>query len=354
MIRVRIKSQLIEFNDLDDDCNYEVNQYPLIQSLSYIQWGDSELRILDKNNMIDWEIYSYNDLSHDIFKLCYNKINLETYLIFMESKYKMITLDQLKNLKLIQLFDCVKHIDDRYIIKHRAESNPEYYYNNSEFLLKFKFAIIFFNYDVILKYINTPELLIGFTQILPLTLFEKLLLKITIPGPMLTNVYNLITEKFANYPYEQLNIINIFFQSQSFSFDFIKSKLYSPASYDTWVNIIKYQKITNAELLLLMYDNKIGKTICNIICQHKYLDMQFIEENSINNNILDINLILTHQPLSYEFVKSHHTKLNLNLLTKNNNIKFTITELNTDGIFHEPQYIIINNISHCDKIIFID
>ena len=60
MIKIKTGSRVLEVIGLNDDCNYEINQQPVITALSYVAWGFKELKLLQV--IINWDIYSDNDL----------------------------------------------------------------------------------------------------------------------------------------------------------------------------------------------------------------------------------------------------------------------------------------------------
>ena len=65
-IIINLKRGIIEFKNLNDDCNFILNSNDIKHSLNYIDWNVSELKLLCKYKFINWEIYSYRDITKKI------------------------------------------------------------------------------------------------------------------------------------------------------------------------------------------------------------------------------------------------------------------------------------------------
>ena len=353
LVRVYVKTKTIEFINLNDDCNYEINNPPMnnssttdiriIDSLNYILWSLSNLKILVRYNLINWDIYSNNDLEMEIIKYYTNEINVDHYLKFIELKYKTITdalVDKLGILRFTKNFDRILHT--------RCQQSKNFYLTNTNFLINFKFTIDLYNANDVLKYINKSILLKEFIPILPLPMFERLLHQITIEGDLIECIFISIAQRFANYAHEKNNIIDVLFATQELSFDFIKRGHWT---FNNWKSILQYQNFSDEQLLNIINNNQYGLTLVQLICTYRKLPTSFIENNLKS---LDMRIVSRYQPLTYEFAKRFHTYLDFSELLKNTNISFSIVEVNDGGILNGLQYVITKNINACSDVVFID
>lgn len=348
MFTIKLKSRTIELPDLNEDCNFMLQscniensskyQNVILSTLSFIEWDLINLGTLNDHDLIDWQIYSSNDLSEEIIQQYMNRIVFSNYLSFIERKYKIIPDSHISRIEFLSSTD----LNNQLVLKNAAQSKPDFYYTK-QFLSTFKFTVDTMNLNICKKYINDPRLVSEFVLYFPPDILEHYVKTLSFNADDLKK----IADTFSGL--ERNKIWNIIFQHQQLSFSFISSKTWT---YNIWITILVHQKISNEELLFLA---KIpaGKTIMQLACKFKELHEDFISENW---SILDIDLITQHQNLSYDFVRTNIHRIKIESLTMNQKIKFKIVEVpNDDEILDIPnKYIIINTPAEKNNILFID
>lgn len=338
-IIIKVRSKKINVLNLNEDCNYELNQYEISKALSYIKWPSNELKILNKSSLIDWSIYSTYDLTLENFIQFGDQIDFDMYLSSIEIQYKTI------NYKIIEKINTLSNITN--ILKKHILKNKSFYFECTDFLKQFKALFDLYNLDDVLKYINTSDLLLEYVEILPLSFFDRILNKFYLHKISLgENLCKLIIQRFATHKLDQENITKIIFSTQLLSFNFIVSCQWS---YEVWISIFKSQDFTEDQLLQLLRTTSIKI----IISKYARLSEFFIRNYSKH---LDMNSVIEHQELSYEFVKEHYKSIDFALLSKNKKVKFTILNTNTNSELDNIHYIISKetHISSIPGIIFID
>lgn len=352
-IVIKLKSRTLEILSLDEDCNYVLQSCNLDESskyssvilsvINFITWDLATLKILSEADMIDWNIYSSFDLSFEILKEFINRIHLDKYLTGLESKYKTLPIDGIEKLKLFIGAD----INNQLLLKNHAIANPSFYYEGA-FLSEFKFAIDIMDVGVCKRYICTENLINEFIQYLTPTVLEHFIRNISLKE----NTILRIIEMFEHNILERNRMWNAVFQYQRLSYSFIlRGALSNSWSYDVWISILSHQKLSDNELIELFRSSS-GRTIMQLSCRYKILSESFI----LNNwEELDIPTILKYQPLTYEFVKTHHSKIDLSILSENQILPFKIVKIVGDDIIDGPiDYIIVNNPNEKNNVIFVD
>ena len=354
-IIINLKSRTVKIPDLNEDCNFvlqscnlEENQskyYNVILSiLSYIGWPFEQLKILDANNMIDWNVYSSHDMDESTIKMFMFRIDFNLYLKQLKTKYKVLPADAYDKIK---IFIC-NNLANQTILRNHAILNPEFYYNEI-FLKEFPFAFNTLDVNLCAKYINTNTLVDKFIYYIPPTVFDHLIRNIRLTESILKKISDIFEVNALEYN----RIWTLIFEHQKISFSFIMTGALSNIwSYNTWVTIMTFQNIENNELLKL-FKTPAGKTIMQIACTHRNLSEEFINDYW---DLLDIKTLLLHQSLSYNFVKSHIDKIDLSIMTNNQKLKFKIVEIiDTDEIIDSPtKYVIINEPDKHSSVLFID
>lgn len=350
MITIDIKSRTLIFNNLNKDCNFILQtcnlkhelsyQNVILSSLNYIEWDTTKLKKLSDNDMINWQIYSARDLSEEIIKSSAHRILIDKYLKFLETKYKTIPASHINRLEFLSGIN----INNQIILKNTAQLNPNFYYTQL-FLSTFKFAIDITNIEICAKYINTNELINDFIPFLSSQILEYYIQSIS----MNLETLKKIADTFNYNNLDRNRIWSLIFRYQKLPFQFIKIGNWT---YDNWIVILKYQTITNEELLDI-FSLPAGKTILQLACKFKDLDEKFITDNW---DILCVNIILQNQCLSYEFVKRHIDKINIEMLIGNHKNKFTIVEIPSENeiIDISNKYIIVNSQTEKNNVLFID
>jgi hypothetical protein len=333
-ITIRVKSKEIVLSNLNDDCNYEINKYAL-SALSYINWSLSELKMLNKSSLIQWEIYSSNNYHIDIYETFAPFIKFDIYLAYVEQQYKQVNSDILK--KIIIMVYLHNNME---ILKYHIVNNKYFYFSYQPFLLEFRELFNIYDYDDINRYISA-DVLIYFIDLLSLPNIERLLNRLSVSE----EVCDAILNRFSRYPYCRHELSKIIFTTQSLSFSFIESREWS---YDSWITILENQNLTNDNLMHLLKKINIMKYL---VSRYGKLSEEFIT-NSIS--YLDKDVISEYQKLTYEFVKAHHNIINFELLSLNTNLNFSIYEVNKESVLESPQYIIINPNNQTKNVIFID
>lgn len=332
-ITIRIKSKILCFNHLNDDCNYELNQYGVVCIINYINWSISELKILNKASLINWEIYSIHDHFFEIekFEAFAEFINLNTYLQSVENKYKNI------NLKIIEKIYAIA--DHSTILKYRISKNKAFYFGNVDFLKRFRSHFDAYNLEDVLKYITSEEILEIYMDLIPLSFFDIILSKMQISSISCKN----IILRFSYYPHEQEQISKRIFATQVLNFNFITQNTWS---HDVWKIILQHQTFSHEELLGLLQKNN---NMRYLISRYATLNEEFI---TTNLSLLDIEALVEFQELSYNFVKNHKQLIKFDLLTTNNKIKFTILQTTASSNIDEVRYVVLENAIKSDVVFF--
>jgi len=356
MIVINLKKRSIEIPDLNDDCNFvlqtcniqDLTYKNIIQSaLSFIAWEYDKLDILDNYELIDWDIYSFNDLDFELLNKKINTIKFDRFLAFIEQKYKILPIEYIQKIKIfIDKPDEKTHIElNKTILKTRTAANKEFYYC-SDFLKTFSFVFDTLDDNVCKKYLMTKELVNIFLDHVSPNVIKHFIQTIVLDEDIIHRIIEIIDEKNE--------IFNIIFEYQKLSYEFIlKGATNKLWSYNNWIKIMKNQ-ILNENELFELFKLPSGETIMQICCQYKKLNEIFIKKYW---NILNQILIQKYQLLSYEFVKNNIELFNLKLLSTNTLLKFKIIEINDndDSLVEIPsKYIIINEHNNYDRIIFVD
>jgi hypothetical protein len=354
-IIINLKFRTIEIPELNGDCNFvlqscnlEENQPKycnvILSILSYINWPIDQLKILDKNSMIDWNIYSSHDIDEPAIKTFVSRIDFNVYLQQLELKYKVLPADANDKIK---IFIC-NNLANQTVLRNHAIANPEFYYNES-FLKEFPFAFNTLDINSCVKYINTNGLIDKFIYYIPPTVFDHLIRNIRLTELTLKKIADIFEINALEYN----RIWALIFEYQKISFSFIMTGALSNSwSYNTWITIMTFQNLEDYELLKL-FETPAGNTIMQIACKYRKLSEEFINDHW---NLLDIKTLLLHQSLSYSFVKSNIDKIDLTVLMNNQKLKFKIVEIvDTDEIIDNPtKYVIINEPDNHSSVLFID
>jgi hypothetical protein len=300
-MEIRLKSKTLYSPYLDEDCNYELNLYNVIDSLSYIEWGLPDLRILNKYNIIKWDIYSARDLSLDHIDIFYEYIHMPTYLNFIESQFSQITKQQIDNIELL-----CSYTSSYNIVKKHAQANKKFYFVE-DFLIIFKECV---DLHTDLNYLNNEKLILNYVNILPLSSFESVITNIKIENTLLIDK---IIARYNNYRFEQYHIYRLIFKHQIIPYSYIIQN-YKKWSYDIWLCIILYQKFTETQLLELL---DLISILRYMISFHYNLSEDFIIKY---HKKLDMNTVSEFQALSWKFIKENSAILNTVRLLKNKKI----------------------------------
>ena len=354
-IIINLKFRTIEIPELNEDCNFvlqscnlEENQPKycniILSILSYINWSFDQLKILDNNNMIDWNVYSSHDMDEPTIKMFVSRIDFNVYLQQLELKYKVLPADANDKIK---IFIC-NNLSNQTVLRNHATTNPEFYYSEI-FLKEFPFAFNTLDVNLCVKYISTNTLIDKFIYYIPPTVFDHLIRNIKLTELTLKKIADIFEINALEYN----RIWTLIFEYQKISFSFIMTGALSNSwSYNTWITIMTFQDIENYELLKL-FETSVGKTIMQIACTYRKLSEEFINNHW---NLLDIKTLLLHQSLSYNFVKSNIDKIDLTVLMNNQKLKFKIVEIiDADEIIVNPtKYVIINEPDNHSSVLFID
>ena len=349
-----LKTRTINLNTLNEDCNYVLQscninentkyQNVILSILNYIIWEPEKLRILAQHDMIDWNIYSSNDLSIEVITEFINRINFGVFLDFIETKYKIVPTDGILKLKVFS------HVmENQTILRAHAIANPSFYYTEN-FLKEFKFALNTLDIDLCKRYICSEVLVNEFFIYCSPILLEHFVRSVKLNETTVKKIADMFKSNLLEYD----RIWGIIFEFQLFSFQSILHGAISNAwSYNTWISILKHQNLNEDELLNL-FKTSAGKTIMQLACEHKSLSEDFLETYW---DSLNIPIILKHQKLSYKFVKTH-PDINFALLATNETVDFKVIdfrETNNDSLIESPiKYVVLNEPQNKSNILFID
>lgn len=331
-IIIKIRSRELNFNNLNEDCNYELNQSNVISSINYIRWSLPDLKLLNKYSLINWSIYSTYDLSLEHFNEFGDFIDFDTYLTSIEAQYKNINSKIIDKISVITL--------KSHILKSHIAKNKSFYFEDAEFMKRFKSFFDAYNLEDVTKYITCGEILDEYINLLPLSFFDRILQRLELTDESCRSIIS----RFNCYIHEQEIITKKIFSTQNLSFDFIISNTWS---YDVWIIILQSQSFEDDRLLLLL---KKTHTMKSLISKHAKLNENFIIKYL---DLLDIDIIVEFQDLSYEFVKSHQNLIKFELLAQNNKIKFTVLQTTIHSDLDDTIYIIARQ-PELKSVVFID
>lgn len=345
-VTVDLKSRQILLDTLDEDCNFVLQTLDMknelsynnliLSSLNFIEWELPKLKILNEHDMIDWKIFSKQPMSDEIFKYSTRYINLESYLSALEKKYKILPDDQIQRITEIMEYNCLTKL------ANHTRSNKEFYFTE-EMLDKNSYILNTFDDNECIKYVSSEKLFIKLMPHLPHGAIKHICENIKLCEESCDLV--------IKYQYILPNIKSVIFQHQNLSFGFImKYHEINLWTYNDWINILRHQSFNNDQLLRI-FRSSAGETIKKIASEFYIFDEDFLLQNW---DVLDKELIITYQPLSYSFIKSNIDKIDMEKLYKNQNLKVKIIKIpNTSGMIIGPtKYFIINN--HEEDIVFVD